>query len=281
MSGSKARPIRLGRGWSLTAAAALIALQIYPTGTAPADQLKKVNESCSEVPCESGLSCVETRDGKKKCAACNQSKLSELSRDVDNLCKSFGKGWTPESSDDHQQALASDGRAMVDVYDKMLENAKKCKEARTYREGQCWNGGDDDHKEQINQVSDSIDRIAAHKSRMISDRRVYFCSKSTYQSKLSTFLSKCDLNFPDMNQKLGIMNNEQDKKNKVGCSDIERISNDCERCFDAARDLLSDGFSGSSGKFPDEYARSYSRAEETMKRAKDLLQTVKGKSLCN
>lgn len=259
-------------------AAFLLAWQYAP---ATAAELKKVNEICSEVPCASGLYCVETRDGKKKCATCDQSKLSEYSREVDNYCKAFGKGWTPESSDDYQAALASDGRAQVEVYDRMLESAKKCKEARSYREGQCWNGGDEDHKGAISRVSESIDRIANHKSRMISDRRVYYCSKSTYQSKLSTFQSKCSLNFPDINQKLNIMSNEQEKKNKVNCSEIERHSNDCERCFDSAKDLLSDGFSGSSGKFPEEYNTSYSKAEETMKKAKELLQTVKSKSLCN
>jgi hypothetical protein len=262
-----------------------LALLALPLGWTPADclaqPLKKVNEICSQMPCESGLYCVETRDGEKKCATCDQSKLDGLSRDVDANCKAFREGWTPAASEDYQEALAQDGRAMVDVYDKMLEAAKKCKEARTYREGQCWNGGDDTHKGEINKVSESIDRIASHKSKMIGDRRVYYCSKSTYQSKLSTFLSKCDLNFPNMNQKLEIVNKEQDKKNKVSCSDIERFSNDCERCFDAARDLLSDGFSGSSGKFPEDYSIPYGKAEDTMKKAKDLLQTVKSKSLCN
>jgi hypothetical protein len=266
---------------ALVAIFSLTLLQGWMPTAALAEELKKVNEICSQLPCESGLYCVETRDGKKKCAACDQSKLNEYSRDVDNYCKAFGKGWTPESSDDYQAALAPDGRAQVEVYDRMLDSAKKCKEARTYREGQCWNKGDDDHKTQINQVSESIDRIASHKYKMVGDRRVFYCSKSTYQSKLSTFLSKCDLNFSDINQKLNIMNNEQDKKNKVSCSEIERYSNDCERCFDSAKDLLSDGFSGSSGKFPEEYSRSYAKGEETMKKAKDLLQTVKSRNLCN
>lgn len=242
---------------------------------------KRVNETCDQLPCESGLYCIDTRDGKKKCAQCDQSKLDSLTRDVDTYCKAFDKGWTPGSSDEYQAALADDGRVLVDVYDKMLENAKKCKEAREYRENQCWGGGDSDHKDAIRQVVDSIDRIAAHKNQMISDRRVYYGYQSTYKSKLSTFQSKCDLNFPDINQKLGIMNSDLEKDNKVNCSDIEKYGDDCERCFNEAKDLLNDGFSGSSSKFPEQYSKAYSNAEETMKRARELLKIVKSKNLCN
>ena len=116
---------------------------------------------------------------------------------------------------------------------------------------------------------------------MISDKRVYYCSKSTYESKLSTYNSKCNLNFSDISQKIEIMNNDQDKGNKVNCSDIERYSNDCERCFDAAKDLLYDGFQNSTSKFPYDYNQSMTKADELVKKAKELLQTVKNKSLCN
>ncbi len=269
-----------GRKLAWTAIGVVVLLNLSWTTTGLVNQ-QRVNEVCDQLPCESGLHCVETRDGKKKCAECDQSKLNSLTGDVDTYCKAFEKGWTPASSEEYQAVLADDGRVLVDVFDKMLENAKKCKEARVYREGQCWHGGDDDHKNAISQVSDSIDRIAAHKNQMISDRRVYYGSQSTYKSKLSTFQSKCDLNFPDINQKLSIMNSEQDKDNKVNCSDIEKYGDDCERCFNEAKDLLNDGFSGSSSKFPELYSRAYSNAEETMKKARELLKTVKSKNLCN
>lgn len=242
---------------------------------------KRVNETCDQLPCESGLYCVQTRDGKKKCAQCDQSKLDNLTASVDTYCKGFEKGWTPGSSVEYAAALAEDGRVLIDVFDTMIESAKKCKEAREYRENQCWDGGDNDHKDAIRQVSDSIDRISAHKYQMISDRRAYYGSSSTYKSKLSTFRSKCDLNFPEINQKLAIMNSEQDKNNKVNCSDIEKYGDDCERCFNEAKDLLNDGFSGSTSKFPEEYSTTYSNAEETMKKARELLKNVKSKNLCN
>ena len=242
---------------------------------------KRVNESCDQLPCESGLYCVQTRDGKKKCAECDQSKLDNLTANVETYCKEFENGWTPGSSTEYAAALAEDGRVLIDVFDTMIESAKKCKEAREYREDQCWDGGDDVHKDAIRQVSESINRISAHKYQMIDDKRAYYGSSSTYKSKLSTFRSKCELNFPDINQKLAIMNSEQDKNNKVNCSDIEKYGDDCERCFNEARDLLNDGFAGSTSKFPEQYSRTYSNAEETMKRARELLRNVKSKNLCN
>ena len=244
-------------------------------------QTQKVNEECSVTPCESGLYCVEIKDGKKKCAACDQSTLNDLSGEVEKCCKTFGKGWTPESSQEYQNVLAADGRVLVDVFDKMLENAKKCKEAREYREDKCWKGGDDEHKEAINQIKESIERMSAHKYKMISDRRVYYGSKSYYDSRLSTFKSKSNLNFPDIDQKLSIIEKDINDGKKVSCSDIEGYSNDCERCVDAGKDLLYDGFSNSTDKFPDEYNTIYTKAQDLLKRAKALLETAKSKNLCN
>lgn len=244
-------------------------------------QTKKVNEECGTTPCESGLFCVEIKNGQHKCATCDQSTLNSLTGEVDNACKSFGSGWTPESSQDYQDVLAPDGRVLVDVFDKMLDNAKKCKEAREYREDKCWNKGDQEHQDAIKQVKESIDRMSSHKYKMISDRRVYYGSKNYYLSRLSTFKSKSDLNFPDIDQKISIIERDINDGKKVSCSDIEKYSNDCERCVDASKDLLSDGFGNSSDKFPSEYNDIFTKAQDLMKRAKAALDNAKSKNLCN
>jgi hypothetical protein len=249
--------------------------------TAIRAQTKTVNEECSATPCEEGLFCVETKDGKKKCATCDQSRLETMTGDVDNYCKAFGQGWTPSSSQDYQDALAADGRVLVDVFDIMLENAKKCKKARVDREHECWRDGDDEHKKAIEQVGESIERIAAHKQKMIGDRRVYYGSKSTYESRLSTFKSKSSLDFPNIDQKLSIAENDLKDGKKIDCSDIEKYSNDCEHCVDAGKDLLNDGFSNRADRFPDEYNDILTKAQELFKRAKDILEAAKSKELCN
>jgi hypothetical protein len=262
----------------LTLFAALIGLV---TGNALLAQTQRVNEECSVSPCESGLYCVDTRDGKKKCAACEQSTLKDLTDNVDKCCKTSGQGWTPETSQDYKDALAADGRVLVDVFDKMLENAKKCKEARQTREDKCWKGGDAEHQTAINQVSESIDRIAAHKYKMISDRRVYYGSKSYYDSRLSTFLSKSKLDFSDIDSKLTAIEKDINDGKKVSCSDIEKYSNDLEYCVNAGKDLLYDGFQNSTDKFPSDYNDIYKKSQDMLARAKTLLDAGKSKNLCN
>jgi len=243
-------------------------------------QLSRVNESCKQMPCEDRLYCVTLKNGDQKCATCDQSTLNDLTGKVEEACKTFGEGWTPEKSDDYNNALAADGRVMVDVYDTMLEKAKKCKEAREYREDKCWDDGDAEHREAIRQVATSIDRIADHKYRQISDRRVYYCSKSYYDSYLSTFNSKCNLNFQDINQQLNIMLNNMGNKTPVYCSDIDRYGDDCERCYNAAKDLLYYAFKNSSSYFPEKYNEVMQKAESNYKQARSLKEMASKDGLC-
>lgn len=243
-------------------------------------QLTRVNESCKQMPCEERLYCLTLKNGDQKCATCDQSTLNDLTGKVDDACKSFDVAWTPENSSEFQEVLAVDGRVMVDVYDVMLEKAKRCKEAREYREYKCWDNGDREHLDAIKRVAESIDRIATHKYRQISDRRVYYCSKSTYESRLSTFNSKCNLNFPDINQQLNILLNNMGNKTPVSCSDIDRYGDDCERCFAAAKDLYYDGFRSTSSYFPYPYQETMDKAESTYKSARSLKEMAYKDNLC-
>jgi hypothetical protein len=226
------------------------------------------------VQCDSGLFCVQLRSGEKLCSSCDQSRLDRLTAPVDDFCKD--SRWKPESSPEFKDATASDGRVLVDVYDMLLDNAKKCKAARQDREGTCWAGGNPTHIEKINEATRSIDFVAGQKTQAISALRVYYGSRSDYSSYLSTFNSKCDLNFPNMNQKIDAMSREKD----INCSDLEKYGNDSERCFNAAKDLRRYGFADSSSKFPSDYAKSYDTAEKTMNKAREVFKTLKDKSLC-
>lgn len=247
---------------------------------ANADQgLQKVNQSCEQLPCEGGLYCISTIYGKK-CSTCDQSRSDTLTREVNEKCKSLDAGWTPASASEYQENLASDGRVRVDAFDIMLSKAKECKGAREYREGQCWNGGDGEHKAAFRVVADSIERISAHKYSMIGARRVFHCSLSTYQSELSTYQSKCSLNFPDMNQKLTIMEKESENNEKVDCSSIDKYGDDSERCYESAKTLFADGFLRTPSKFPEDYSDVYGKSESTMKKARSLVATAKSKNLC-
>lgn len=243
-------------------------------------QLAKVNESCKEMPCESNLHCLTLKNGDKKCATCDQSTLNSLTGYVDDYCKGFEVGWTPGASQEFQDVVAKDGRVWVDIFDIMLEKAKKCKQARVDREDRCWEDGDDEHKRAINEVGESITRMSDHKRRQIDDKRVYYCSESTYESRLSTYDSKCGINFIDINQKLDIMNNSMKEGKKVDCDDIEDYGENCEYCLEAVKNLLYDGFRNNSSYIPSEYGDVMTKAQDTVKKAKDLYADAKNKSLC-
>jgi hypothetical protein len=250
-----------------------------PTALAEAPEPKAINEPCHEMVCEAGLFCVQLKDETEKCAACNQGDLDGYSRDVDEKCS---KGWTPDSSEKYRDATASDKRVLVDVFDLMLSTAKDCRTARAYREQRCWNGGDQGHREAIDKVDESIQRISDMKNECIRTKLVYYGSVDTYKSRLSTFNSKCtqDINIGATKSKLDDMNQEQNDGKKINCSDIEQHGDNLARCYAAATDLLNDGFAGSSDKFPGEYAEILRQADQTGKQAKDLLSTVNDKSLC-
>lgn len=243
-------------------------------------QLTKVNQSCKQTPCEQGLYCITLKNGDQKCAACDQSTSDDLTRKVDDACKGFEEGWTPGASKDFSETLAADGRAQIDVFDIMLEKAKKCKEAREYREDKCWDDGDDDHKKAIKQVAESIERISTHKYRQINDKRVYYCSKSTYDSKLSTFNSKCNLKFQDLTYLLEGTEKKINNGEKINCSELEKIANDCGYCYEAAKDLYYYGFRDNSSYFPEEYNEAYTKSQKIMETAKKLREQAKSKGLC-
>lgn len=248
-------------------------------------QNKEVNQNCtSDVECQSGY-CIQLRNGEQVCATCSQSEFNYLAPKVDEYCKSFGQGWKPEISSEYNQSLASDGRVQVEVYDLMIEAAKNCRDARSKLTVECFYNGERydkyDHKGQLEAIERSIQSIADHKYKMISSKRVYYCSKSTYASRLNSFNSKCNLNFPNINLQLDVMRNEFNKGTKVDCDDIDDYYDDCKECYDRAKDLLSDGYSNSDSKFPNDYSAILNTAKATYEKAYNLLQEIKSKSLCD
>jgi len=244
-------------------------------------QGKKVNEECKEdKDCLSG-NCVALRNGNKVCATCNQSTLNSRTEAVGDLCKSFEDGWTPGNSPEYRNVLASDGRVQAEIFDIILEKAKRCKVARETREKDCFEGGNPSHKEEIAKVETSISRVAAHKKEMSDYKKVYYSSPNTYANRLGSYQSKCaNYNFDNINNKLDALNNDQNNNKKVRCSDIESYKNECLDCAYVAKSLLNDCFLNNIDRFPGEYNKSLVSAEKAAQKAQDLLQTIKNKSLC-
>lgn len=269
--------------WKYAIWVSMTFFSIYLPQTSIASEFKKINEVCTVMPCENGLFCVETKDREniEKCSACDRSELDSFARSIDDYCKGYGAGWTPESSSEYKNVLADDGRVLVDIFDKLLDTAKQCREARLKRENKCWAGGDDEHKKTLKDVEDSITRITDHKYKMITDKRVYYGDPSTYKSRISTAKSKCDLNFPNMNQKIDISNREISNGNKIRCSDIEDYQDDADYCYRAVNELYESNFSRSFSSFPEKYDQWLRDSSGVLQKAKDLISTAKYKDLCD
>lgn len=243
-------------------------------------QTGKVNDLCDKKDCSPGLFCVKTRDGQMKCATCNQSKLDDLTDKSDNACKTFENSHTDKGRT-YQDGLASDGRVQVDVYDEMLELGKKCREARETREKACWAGGDEGHEKQLKQVTQSIVNVSNQKDAAIKNKKVFYCSKSTYESKLGSFNSKCkssDLEKWEASVKK--LEESVNKGEKISCSEIEGLIRNCEYASEAAEILMKECYKNNTDLLPTEYFSRWDYSEKVLKKAKDLLKKAKDKSLC-
>jgi hypothetical protein len=248
----------------------------------------RVNELCNQLPCESGLYCVKLKSGEEKCSECDQSKSDGLTAKVDEACKAFDGAWTPDNSPEYLAVLSTDQRVQVAVYDLMLEKAKECKAAREYRESECWDGGDQTHRDAIAAIGQSITRISDHKLRQIRDRRVYYGSKDTYESKLSTFNSKCsgstldaaNRGLDELNTAFNKIASDTASTEKIDCSDIEDHVEACQTCSESANALLYDGYQNNVDYMPREYFNTWDSSEKIVKKGQELLAKVKEKNLC-
>lgn len=249
-------------------------------------QDKKINEKCATaIECDSDY-CVEVKDTngsrKKVCSDCSQSSLNSYSSKVNTYCKGIGSGWKPSTSPEYKSSKAQDDRVRAGVFDEMIDKIKKCKTARTNREKACFNGGDGTHADKIREMERSLSSIASLKSRMIGLKQVFHCDRSAYDSKLNTFNSKCNgLNFSSIDSALDGMERDIKDKKEVDCDDLEDYRDDCQRCLDAAEDLLRTGFQNSSSKFPSKYKDVMEMADDNYARAKILHDDAEDDDLCD
>lgn len=264
---------------------ALIVTMVLFVSVGVFGQDKNVNEICTgDESCKSGT-CLKLRSGKEVCGTCSQSTFNSLAPKVDTYCKAFEDGWAPEKAPEYKAFLV-DGRVKVSVYDDMLEKAKDCKSARVNLQNSCFKGGRDyderDHSGQIKAIEASITRISKHKSTMISAKRVYYCSKSTYSSVLSKYTSKCDrLDLNRIKQKMASLKNDFNRGNEVDCDILIDYIGDCEECADAVDDLIKYGFKNSSSYTPPAFSSRKKSVEDVQIDLEELVDDVKGESLCD
>lgn len=242
----------------------------------------KILEPCEgSVKCDSGLTCVKLRNGKSVCSACSQSDSDSLTQGVDEACKTFGSGWTPGGNQMYQDATASDGRVANTVFDQMFEQAKNCRERRTYRERTCWGGGDSDHKAKIEEITRSQEGITGHRDNQFRAQRLFFTDKSTYENRFRTYRDNCEaMNQNNMNQTLDVARVAVGRSDKADCSALDKIKDDTLRCFQAVKSFREDAFQNNSDRFPDAFKKVAASSDALFDRSVSQLKETKDKNLC-
>ncbi|MEL6810171.1 MAG: hypothetical protein AAFP76_02425 [Bacteroidota bacterium] len=250
-----------------------------------------VGEECDKGNCDSGLHCVNVRmrsGPAQLCSECTQSELNSLTANVTAKCKwmkKTGGGWYPDKNPMYQDAISSadpdQDRVPVEIYDELLEKTKECGRAREKRDNECWDGGDLGHNDARQGVKEMNTNIGKLKRKDIDDKKVFYGSKSSYESAMRTYLSDCrGLNLSRMEDNLEAVQKQLNKEEKVDCDDLEEWMESCEECFEVAQDLVNSAFGGSSSKTPDEIYRTMGDAEALFELGEELLKNAKKEKLC-
>lgn len=264
----------------------LLALVLLWATALQAQSTAGINEACGPNKlCSSGLYCVKVEPDDETqydyvCCECDQNELKGYTDKKKECCKpelTSGIDKNPGFYD----AKASDGRVEVVAFDKIMENIKKCQEARLTREKECWGGGNPGHIRAIDQLKEQNANIGSEKRDWIDDKKVFYTTKSSYESALSNFKYKCSLSrTEDIEDDLEDMQDDFEDKKAIDCDDLEDFIDECQKCQDAAADFLDDCFNDDLDNMPEEYFKMSYDSENVWKQAKDLLSKVKSESLC-
>ena len=252
---------------------------------------QKVGEECDKGKCDSGLYCVDVKIKgvmKKLCSECNQTKLNGKTKIVGAKCKWMenGQGWYPDKNPLYLKAISKadneQDRVPITIFDDLLEKVKECREAREDRDDECWDGGNKGHIEASEGVRKMAKNIADLKGEAVAERAVFYSSKSTYESAMRDYISKCrSLNFSKIEDALEDMERDYKSGKEIDCDDLEKFMEDCEGCVSEAKSLIQYAFDGSSGKTPEDVQEAKDESESLIELAEEILKEAKSKDLCD
>lgn len=195
---------------------------------------KSVNESCSaDSDCRSGH-CVTVRGGDRKCSNCEQSKLDDLTRTVDDKCKDFDSGIFGYSA--LEREFGSRNEVSLVVLNYRAKYVRECLEARTNRENACWDGGDSGHKTQIEELRKTLNYLQGVIDEKTRYNLGYTCEPDKYEDLQEDIDDECK-EVDDLFAKYG-----RDDGKEVSCSDINGLIDKLIDCREALEDMVDDCF---------------------------------------
>lgn len=230
-----------------------------------ASDKKDAGEDCSSDD-ECKGHCYERKtDGKHVCVDCSPDKISEMRAKVAKYCKDARE--YPRKCDDG--TFKNDQEAPEDFFNKRIENNKTCIDVRTEENEKCWDGGDDDHKQQVEDAERSKKNCSDELNTRKGNGMIYSCSDSTWESQTRNLEEKCEAYDKGC---------EEWKKDDeaVDCGHIEEARDKTNKCVEAVEKLDSDCLP----RLGSRRERTFNLAKKAYDYCREVLEYKHSNSLC-
>jgi len=221
---------------------------------------KRTAESCNDdTDCSRGH-CHTKKNGSKVCVDCSSSEISDYRGQIERYCKN-----EPRSCD----RIPGGIEIPEEFFNVRIANGDRCIRARDDENRRCWDGGDADHKQALNDAERARKVCYDEQNTRKGNGGIYTCSDSTYSSRSSDVESACSA--------YGRGCDAWAKDDKVvNCSDIEDLMKRTAKCVEAVERLDSDCLPRLSQRREAQF-RDGKRAYDL---CKEVLDYKKDKKLC-
>jgi hypothetical protein len=221
---------------------------------------KKTAEECKEDnECYRGH-CYTKQNGNKVCVDCSSSTINDLRGQVQRYCKDEQRGCT----DIPRTEEVSEG-----FFTPRIENGDRCITSRKNENSQCWDGGDQGHKDAVDQAEMARKNCYEELSNRRGNGGIYNCTDSTYSARARDTDIACAA--------VGRGCDEWSKDDKVvNCTDVEDAMKRADSCVVTVERLDSDCLPRLSRNRETQFARG-KRAYDN---CKDILAYKNSRKLC-
>lgn len=246
------------RGTSLAIGAWIVALGItvYAAGGS-----KRTSEECKDDnECARGHCYQRKNSSQKVCVDCSASTISDFRGQTDRYCKD-----EPRSCDSIPRTSEVSDR----YFTVRIENGDRCIAARKNEASQCWDGGDQTHRDVVNQAERARKTCYDEQYTRRGTGGVYECSDSTYSDRAREADDACAA----VNR--GCEEWSKDDK-VVNCRDLEDAMARANRCVVGVERLDSDCLP----RLSSHREGQFSRGKRAYDHCKDVLAYKNSNKLC-
>jgi putative RNase toxin 16 of polymorphic toxin system len=221
---------------------------------------KRTAEVCADdSECARGH-CHTKQDGSKVCVDCSASRISDLRGQIQRFCK---------DEDRTCRGIPRSEEVPEEYFSLRINNGDRCIDARKNENSECWNGGDDGHKQAVDEAERS--RKICHDE--LDTRRgnggIYTCSDSTYASEAAEADGRCSA------YGRGCADYAKDDK-VVDCAVLDDAMRAADKCVSAVERLDSDCLP----KLSSRRERQFGDAKRAYDYCKDVIAHKTSNKLC-